>query len=172
MFSEVLKRVLFSIRRRGKAIGRVWTFNGLGDGENNSRLTFDYADFGNPVKKHDSLLTLLFKSVVKLPTFPDATRKFTLTVTPQTGFFKGDATLIGPNPTAAGTVTRKSSFEGMIVCQTNGLLRGHGFLVLDDLPVLLAVRTTPTTSPKTSGRVWLSHATDTLGTDGALMTNP
>lgn len=28
MFPEVLKRVLFYIRRRGKAIGRVWTFNG------------------------------------------------------------------------------------------------------------------------------------------------
>lgn len=141
---------------------------GLGDGGNNARLTFDYADFGSPVKKPDSLVTILPKSVVQLPTFPDAARKFTLAVTPKTGFFKGDATLLDPNPTAAGNVTRKSTFEGMIVRQTNGLLRGHGFFVLDDLPVLLPVKTTPTTTPKTSGRVWFSHATDTLTPDGQL----
>jgi alpha-tubulin suppressor-like RCC1 family protein len=139
---------------------------GLGAGTNNARLSFDYADFGNPVKKPDNLVTILPKSAVQLPTFADATRKFTLTVTPKTGFFKGDATLIDPNPTAAGNVTRKSTFEGMIVRQTNGLLRGHGFFVLDDLPVLLPVKTTPTTSPKTAGRVWFNHAGDTLATDG------
>jgi hypothetical protein len=143
---------------------------GLGDGENNARLTFDYADFGSPVKKPDSLVTILPKSVVQLPTFPDAARKFTLAVKPKTGFFKGDATIIDPNPIATSNVTRKSTFEGMIVRQANGLLRGHGFFVLDDLPVLLPVKTT--TTPKTSGRVWFSHATDTLDLDGALMTNP
>jgi hypothetical protein len=124
------------------------------------------------VKKPDNLVTILLKSAVQLPTFADATRKFTLAVTPKTGFFKGDATLIDPNPTAAGNVTRKSTFEGMIVRQTNGLLRGHGFFVLDDLPVLLPVKTTPKTSPKTSGRIWFSHAGDTLATDGTVITNP
>ncbi len=141
---------------------------GLGDGQNNARLTFDYADFGTPVKKPDSLVTILLKSAVKLPTFTDATRKFTLTVTPKTGYIKGSLAMIDNHPTATGTLTRKPAFEGMVVRQTNGLLRGHGFLILEDLPVSAPQPTTPKTSPKNSGRVWFSHAGDTLASDGQL----
>jgi len=133
---------------------------GLSAGEGNARLNFDYADFGSPEKKPDNIVTIIEKSAVRLPIFTDATRKFTLAVTPKTGLFKGDLTLIDLNVTAPGNVTRKSTYEGMIVRQPNGLLRGHGFFVLDDLPVNGPPKTTPTTSPKTSGRVWLRAAND------------
>jgi hypothetical protein len=139
---------------------------GLAAGANNASLTYDYADFGTPEKKPDSAVTILVKSAVQLPPVTDVTRKFTLAVTPKTGFFKGDLTMVDPNATAAGNVTRKSTYEGFIVRQSNGLLRGHGFFILEDLPVIGPPKTTPASSPKKSGRVWFRHTTDTVNADG------
>ena len=116
-----------------------------------------------------STVTILAKGAVQLPPVADATRKRTFAVTPKTGFFKGDLTLVDPNATAPGNVTRKSTFEGFIVRQPNGLMRGHGLFILEDLPVSTPVRTTPATSPKVSGRVWFRHAADTLSPDGLLV---
>ncbi|MES2598452.1 MAG: S8 family serine peptidase [Verrucomicrobiota bacterium] len=141
---------------------------GLDAGAGNASLTYDHADFGTPEKKPDSSVTILAKSAVQQPPVADATRKFTLAVTPKTGFFKGEITLVDPNATAAGNVTRKSTYEGLIVRQANGLLRGHGFFVLEDLPVNGPPKTTPASSPKKSGRVWFRHTTDTLNVDGIL----
>jgi len=141
---------------------------GLTGGAGNAALSYDYADFGTPEKRPDSTVTILAKGAVTLPPLADATRKFTFAVTPKTGFFKGDLTLVDPNATAPGNVTRKSTFEGFIVRQPDGSPRGHGFFLLEDLPVSAPVRTTPTTSPKVSGRVWFRHGTDTLSPDGLL----
>ncbi|MCX6854846.1 MAG: S8 family serine peptidase [Verrucomicrobia bacterium] len=141
---------------------------GLSGGSENTRLAFDYADFGTPVKKPDTAVTVQAKGAVTVTPPAESTRKTSLTVTPKTGLFKGSLTLSDINPTAAGSVARTSAFEGLIVRQPNGLLRGHGFFVLDDLPTSAPVLTTPKTSPKTSGRVWFRHAADTLNPEGQL----
>lgn len=79
-------------------------------------------------------------------------------LTPATGAFKGSYTTKDsdprPAPPTRPQVSRKVDYQGLIV-NDNGMLSGVGFFLRDALPKTDG-STTPTTSPKDSGKVLLS----------------
>lgn len=137
---------------------------GLTGGAGNARLIFGAADFGTPAVTPDITLEIQAKGVVKLPaTNP---RKATLTITPKTGFLKGGLTLSDNTPVSAAKAARTSAYEGMIVREPDGDLRGHGFFILDNLPSLAK----PTNTAKISS--WFILAPSAASTAGAGGTSP
>jgi hypothetical protein len=79
-------------------------------------------------------------------------------LTPATGAFKGSYTTKDndprPAPPTRPQVPRKVDYQGLIV-NDNGTLSGVGFFLRDALPKTDG-STTPTTSPKDSGKVLLN----------------
>ncbi len=85
-------------------------------------------------------------------------KNVSFSLTPATGAFKGSYTTKDsdprPAPPTRPQVSRKVDYQGLIV-NDNGTLSGVGFFLRDALPKADG-STTPTTSPKDSGKVLLS----------------
>ncbi len=135
-------------------------------GTGNARLIFGLGDFGTPVVRPDIALGILAKGAVKPPAAVDNPRKTTLVITPKTGLLTGTLTLSDNNPIATGKVARTSAYEGMIVREPDGDLRGHGFFILDNLPSAAK----PTNTAKLSS--WFILAPAAASTSGAGGTQP
>ncbi|MBV6499881.1 MAG: hypothetical protein CJBNEKGG_02345 [Prosthecobacter sp.] len=87
-------------------------------------------------------------------------KNVSFSLTPATGAFKGSYTTKDndprPAPPTRPQVSRKVDYQGLIV-NDNGTLSGVGFFLRDALPKADG-STTPTTSPKDSGKVLLNPA--------------
>ena len=145
------------------AIGGLYTapsgsavFMGLTDlGGNEAQMSFASADFGTPPIALGTPFRIKSPAVAMLPSLP-AARKFTVALTNSTGALTGSITLSDTNPVAPSTkVARTTTYDGIVVRQIDGSLRGVGWFLLADLPTA-SPATTPTTSPIKSGRVLLA----------------
>lgn len=102
---------------------------GLPDQAGNARLVFTGGDFGVPAVAPDITVRIQPKGVVIMPLAADNPRKSTLTLTTKSGSIKGGMTF------KDGSVSRTSSYEGIIVTEPGGVQRGYGFFLLGKLPV-------------------------------------
>ena len=117
----------------------------------NATLTFDHADFLAPLPNIDFRLKANSRFVS--PASITNPRNTDLTLDAVKGNFQGSFILTDPNP-IVGTAKRPASFQGIIIRDTDNVLRGHGFVLLANQPQ--NPDDTVTSTPRQSGHVELS----------------
>jgi hypothetical protein len=152
------------------AFGRLYTPPGpttipmelpaaTGNPATNARLAFDTTLGDDPLPvTADVTLAMRAGGGVKINA-PNP-KNTSLSLTPATGAFRGSYTTRDTDPRPPSTrppVTRTVSYQGMIV-NDDGMLSGFGFFLRDALPKSDG-STTPTNSPKHSGKVRLTPHT-------------
>jgi hypothetical protein len=122
-------------------------------------LSFLHGGIGNSPPSPDITVTLSAGNKVGYPVAEQNPRKTTLTLTPAKGSFTGSFTLedndpldLRPPPAVRRKISRKVSFQGLLVRGTDGW-KGAGYFLLPELPD--ATGETITKTPVHSGAVRL-----------------